>query len=70
MSAQLLYKMMKSKTEYLLHKAVRVEREDVVFLYLIEMDSQVLSLRSPQTAHCLFFSNMPLTPSAPSPRGL
>ncbi|KAK2502204.1 hypothetical protein MC885_009778 [Smutsia gigantea] len=41
MSAQLLYKMIKSKTEYPLHKAIRVEREDVVFLYLIEMDSQL-----------------------------
>lgn len=40
MSAQLLYKMIKSKTEYPLHKAIKVEREDVVFLYLIEMDSQ------------------------------
>nr|XP_048680152.1 rabankyrin-5 isoform X2 [Caretta caretta] len=41
MSAQLLYKMFKSKTEYPLHKAIKVEREDVVFLYLIEMDSQL-----------------------------
>ncbi|XP_048092836.1 LOW QUALITY PROTEIN: rabankyrin-5 [Alosa alosa] len=41
MSAQLLYKMIKSKTEYPLHKAIKVEREDVVFLYLIEMDSQL-----------------------------
>ena len=42
MSAQLLYKMIKSKTEYPLHKAIKVEGEDVVFLYLIEIDSQVL----------------------------
>uniref|UniRef100_A0A3B3DDJ3 Ankyrin repeat and FYVE domain containing 1 n=1 Tax=Oryzias melastigma TaxID=30732 RepID=A0A3B3DDJ3_ORYME len=41
MSAQLLYKMIKSKTEYPLHKAIKIEREDVVFLYLIEMDSQL-----------------------------
>ncbi|XP_061819097.1 rabankyrin-5 isoform X2 [Nerophis lumbriciformis] len=41
MSAQLLYKMIKSKTGYPLHKAINVEREDVVFLYLIEMDSQL-----------------------------
>lgn len=46
MSAQLLYKMIKSKTEYPLHKAIKVEREDVVFLYLIEMDSQVKSTAS------------------------
>lgn len=47
MSAQLLYKMIKSKTEYPLHKAIKVEREDVVFLYLIEMDSQVSARRNP-----------------------
>uniref|UniRef100_A0A672L1J6 Zinc finger ZZ-type and EF-hand domain containing 1 n=1 Tax=Sinocyclocheilus grahami TaxID=75366 RepID=A0A672L1J6_SINGR len=41
MDAQLLYKMIKSKTEYPLHKAIKVEREDVVFLYLIEMDAQL-----------------------------
>uniref|UniRef100_A0A8C6X6D1 Ankyrin repeat and FYVE domain containing 1 n=1 Tax=Naja naja TaxID=35670 RepID=A0A8C6X6D1_NAJNA len=41
MSAQLLYKMIKSKTDFPLHKAIKVEREDVVFLYLIEMDSQL-----------------------------
>ncbi|XP_038615045.1 rabankyrin-5 [Tachyglossus aculeatus] len=41
MSAQLLYKMIKWKTDFPLHKAIRVEREDVVFLYLIEMDSQL-----------------------------
>ncbi|XP_043938036.1 rabankyrin-5 [Protopterus annectens] len=41
MSAQLLFKMIKSKTDYPLHKAIKVEREDVVFLYLIEMDSQL-----------------------------
>ncbi|KAJ8266348.1 hypothetical protein GJAV_G00129370 [Gymnothorax javanicus] len=41
MSAQLLYKMIKSKTEFPLHKAIKIEREDVVFLYLIEMDSQL-----------------------------
>ncbi|KAJ7308916.1 hypothetical protein JRQ81_008193 [Phrynocephalus forsythii] len=41
LSAQLLYKMIKSKTEFPLHKAIKVEREDVVFLYLIEMDSQL-----------------------------
>ncbi|KAE8625106.1 hypothetical protein XENTR_v10006160 [Xenopus tropicalis] len=41
MSAQLLYKMIKSKTQFPLHKAIKLEREDVVFLYLIEMDSQL-----------------------------
>uniref|UniRef100_A0A3P9AHQ3 Ankyrin repeat and FYVE domain containing 1 n=1 Tax=Esox lucius TaxID=8010 RepID=A0A3P9AHQ3_ESOLU len=41
MNAPLLYKMIKSKTEFPLHKAIKVEREDVVFLFLIEMDSQL-----------------------------
>lgn len=41
MPAPLLYKMFKTKTEYPLHTAIRTEREDVVFLYLIEFDSQV-----------------------------
>jgi len=65
MSAQLLYKMIKSKTEYPLHKAIKVEREDVVFLYLIEMDSQV-SLpppmpfidRSPTRVFCCSVTSM------------
>lgn len=57
MSAQLLYKMIKSKTEYPLHKAIKVEREDVVFLYLIEMDSQV---KSPQI-NCVPFINSSVT---------
>ncbi|XP_051847502.1 rabankyrin-5 isoform X1 [Antechinus flavipes] len=41
MSAQLLYQMIRSKTQHALHKAIRLEREDVVFLYLIEMDAQL-----------------------------
>ncbi|CAG5125828.1 unnamed protein product [Candidula unifasciata] len=41
MPAPLLYKMFKTKTEYPLHTAIRTEREDVVFLYLIEFDSQL-----------------------------
>lgn len=52
MGAQLLYKMIKSKTEYPLHKAIRVEREDVVFLYLIETDSQVLTCFCPNKPAC------------------
>eukprot|EP00106_Octopus_bimaculoides_P020139 XP_014787581.1 PREDICTED: rabankyrin-5-like [Octopus bimaculoides] len=41
MPAALLYRMFKSKSEYVLHTAIRVKREDVVFLYLIEFDSQL-----------------------------
>ena len=43
MSAALLYAMFKEKTEYPLHFAIRMRREDVVFLYLIEF-SQMVSL--------------------------
>lgn len=53
MGAQLLYKMIKSKTEYPLHKAIKVEREDVVFLYLIEMDSQVSPQRKTNHFPCI-----------------
>ncbi|KAK3787016.1 hypothetical protein RRG08_037295 [Elysia crispata] len=41
MPAPLLYGMFKAKTEYPLHTAIRTEREDVVFLYLIEYDSEL-----------------------------
>ena len=41
MPAPLLYGMFKTKTEFPLHTAIRAYREDVVFLYLIEFDSQV-----------------------------
>ncbi|KAL1394865.1 hypothetical protein pipiens_002970 [Culex pipiens pipiens] len=38
MSGPLLYKMLKSKTKHPLHAAVRLLREDVVFLCLVEND--------------------------------
>lgn len=41
MNAPLLYKMLKSKTEYPLHSAIKLQREDVVFLYLIEFTAEV-----------------------------
>ncbi|XP_050520840.1 rabankyrin-5 isoform X2 [Daktulosphaira vitifoliae] len=41
MSAQFLYHMFKSKTKYPLHSAVRLRREDVVFLYIVEHSSQL-----------------------------
>ncbi|KAA0202971.1 hypothetical protein HAZT_HAZT008536 [Hyalella azteca] len=41
MSAQLLYAMVKNKTQRPLHAAIRLHREDVVFLYLIEHRTQV-----------------------------
>lgn len=41
MSAPLLYRMFKSKTNHPLHSAIRLKREDVVFLYLVEKNSEV-----------------------------
>ncbi|XP_035691517.1 rabankyrin-5-like [Branchiostoma floridae] len=41
MGAPLLYKMFKTKTDHPLHAAIRNQREDVVFLYLIEYDAQL-----------------------------
>lgn len=41
MSGPLLFKMLKSKTKYPLHAAVRLQREDVVFLCLVENDAKV-----------------------------
>ena len=41
MTAPLLYTMFKSKTTHPLHAAIKLQREDVVFLYLIEYDAQV-----------------------------
>ncbi|XP_021369516.1 rabankyrin-5-like isoform X1 [Mizuhopecten yessoensis] len=41
MPAPLLYQMFKAKTEYPLHATIRAKREDALFLYLIEYDSQL-----------------------------
>ncbi|CAH0394295.1 unnamed protein product [Bemisia tabaci] len=41
MSAPLLFHMFKNKTDYPLHSAVRLHREDVVFLYLVENSAQL-----------------------------
>ena len=35
------YKLFKQKTQYSLHQAVRMKREDVLFLYLIDNDADV-----------------------------
>ncbi|GFY63345.1 rabankyrin-5 [Trichonephila inaurata madagascariensis] len=43
MSDSLLYKMFKAKTEFILHTAIKIQREDVVFLFLLEHDSQLVS---------------------------
>ncbi|CAL4090807.1 unnamed protein product, partial [Meganyctiphanes norvegica] len=41
MTAPLLYTMFKTKTDHPLHAAIRLHREDVVFLFLIEFDAQL-----------------------------
>jgi len=41
MSSPLLYKMLKSKTKHPLHAAIRLLREDVVFLCLVENNDSV-----------------------------
>ncbi len=55
MSAPLLYKMLRSKVAYPLHSAIRFRREDVVFLYLIEFDSEVAD-----SSRLVPFSSAPL----------
>ena len=35
------YKLFKQKTKYSLHQAIRMKREDVLFLYLIDNDADV-----------------------------
>lgn len=46
MSGALLYKMLKTKTKHPLHSAVRLRREDVVFLCLVENDGTVSNNKS------------------------
>lgn len=41
MPGSLLYKLLQTKSKYPLHAAVRLMREDVVFLYLVENNSGV-----------------------------
>ena len=38
------YKLFKQQTKYSLHQAVRMKREDVLFLYLIDNDADVSSV--------------------------
>ncbi|XP_034934332.1 histone-lysine N-methyltransferase SETD1A-like [Chelonus insularis] len=41
MPGPLLYELLKTKSDYPLHSAVRLEREDVVFLYLVEHNAEL-----------------------------
>lgn len=41
MPGSLLYKLLQTKSKYPLHSAVRLMREDVVFLYLVENNAEV-----------------------------
>lgn len=47
MPGSLLYKLLQTKSKYPLHAAVRLMREDVVFLYLVEHNAEVSSLLLP-----------------------
>ncbi|KAI9580305.1 hypothetical protein GQX74_000298 [Glossina fuscipes] len=44
MSGPLLFKMLKSKTKYPLQAAVRLQKEDVVFLCLVENEAKIAEL--------------------------
>lgn len=46
MSETLLYKMLKSKTKYPLHSAIRLKREDVVFLCLVDNEGTVSAIKT------------------------
>lgn len=52
MSGPLLFKMLKSKTKYPLHSAVRLLREDVVCLCLTENNTMVSSATTKWTESC------------------
>lgn len=55
MDGPLLYKMLKSKSQLPLHSAVRLQREDVVFLCLVENSSKVSEIKRFWFFHfCLF----------------
>lgn len=41
LSAELLYEMLKMKTKYPLHRAILHQREDVVFMFLLEFDLEL-----------------------------
>ncbi|CAF1118017.1 unnamed protein product [Rotaria sordida] len=41
LSAAMTYKLFKEKTKYSLHQAIRMKREDVLFLYLIDHDEDL-----------------------------
>ena len=48
LSAELVYQMLKSKARFPLHAAINLKREDVVFLFLIEFNSE-LSIKLNET---------------------
>ncbi len=59
MTAPLLFNMFKAKTRFPLHSAIRLRREDVVFLYLIEFNQQVRSQL--ETSRRVLFRTFPFT---------
>lgn len=49
------YKLFKQKTKYALHQAVRMKREDVLFLYLIDNDADVRRIVEPKSKNLVCF---------------
>lgn len=58
MPGPLLYHLLQTKSEYPLHRAVRLQREDVVFLYLVDHNSEVslFAKKFDITAQKIFFN--------------
>lgn len=85
MVAPLLYEMFKTNTDFPLHSAVRLRREDVVFLFLVENNSQLstklnaldskgdlaldLALRDQQTGIARTLIENGADPDAKDPKG-
>jgi hypothetical protein len=49
------YKLFKQKTKYSLHQAIRMKREDVLFLYLIDNDADVRKKEKTKKTYLFLF---------------
>jgi DNA-dependent RNA polymerase auxiliary subunit epsilon len=49
------YKLFKQKTKFSLHQAIRMKREDVLFLYLIDNDADVRNKEKENFFEIFFF---------------
>lgn len=55
MPGPLLYQLLKTKSKYPLHAAVKLMREDVVFLYLVENNAEVSQTKRNNNLHTLYY---------------